>query len=148
MTKEVLIRISGVQIMNGENDDVEVITVGDYYKKNGKHYIIYDEVMEGFDGVVKNTIKVMPGVMDIVKKGVTNAHMSFASNKRQQTCYMTPFGEMMVDINTNQIAIEEQEDQLKIQVDYSLGINYEHVSECNITVDVRSKDKADFRLTS
>ena len=50
MTKEVLVKISGLQFAGeAENEPVEVITTGDYYKRNGKHYILYDEIMEGLD---------------------------------------------------------------------------------------------------
>ena len=37
MTKDVLISISGVHTMDGEKNDVAVITPGNYYYKNGKH---------------------------------------------------------------------------------------------------------------
>ena len=47
MTRDVLVRISGLQLIDGEHDDVEVITSGDYFWKNGKHYILYDEVIDG-----------------------------------------------------------------------------------------------------
>ena len=36
MTRDVLIRISGLQAMDGDHDDVEMITTGDYFLKNGK----------------------------------------------------------------------------------------------------------------
>ena len=36
-------------------------------------------------------------------------------------------------------APEEEENLLKVNVEYSLDINYEHVSDCNITVSVRAK---------
>lgn len=150
MTREVLIRISGLQLMDSENeaetDDVEMITTGDYFWKNGKHYIIYDEVMDGFDGNVRNTIKISPDTMDIRKQGVANAHMIFEQDKKNTTRYATPMGDMMVEVSTNRILVDEQEDSLKVSVEYSLGINYEHVSECNITMDVRSKGKAELRL--
>ena len=147
MTKDVLISISGIQIADGENSDVEMITTGDYFLKNGKHYIVYDEVMEGFDGMVKNTIKIHPGCLDIMKKGIANVHMVFEEDKKNIECYATPYGDMMVGINTNHISIDESEDKLKVRVDYSLDINYEHVSECNIVVDVQSKSKAEICLS-
>lgn len=146
MTKDVLITISGMQMADGENSDIEMITTGDYYRKNGKHYILYDEVLEGFDGVVKNTIKIQDDGLDIIKKGVANVHMAFEKNKKNISCYATPFGEMMIGISTNQILIDENEDKLKVKVDYSLDINYEHVSECNITVDIQSKSSAEVHL--
>jgi uncharacterized beta-barrel protein YwiB (DUF1934 family) len=42
MTKDVLIKISGLQSMDGDSDNIEVITTGEYFLKNGKHYVIYD----------------------------------------------------------------------------------------------------------
>ena len=85
MTKDVLLSISGLQFAAQDEEDVEpveVITAGDYYKKNGKHYILYEEVMEGFDGNTRNIIKLTEDSLDITKKGVSNVHMVFEKNKK------------------------------------------------------------------
>lgn len=34
-----------------EAEPIEVITPATYYLKNGKHYVIYDEIVEGMPGV-------------------------------------------------------------------------------------------------
>ena len=61
MTKEVLVTISGLQFSpETENESVELITSGSYYKKNGKHYIIYDEVNEGFSETCWFRVAVLP----------------------------------------------------------------------------------------
>ena len=148
MTKDVLITISGVQLTDGESGDVEMITTGAYYQKNGKHYILYDEVLEGYEGVIRNTIKIQPDSMDIIKTGVTNVHMTFERNKKRLTCYATPMGEMMVGLNTRNISIDESENSLRVRVEYSLDINYQHVSECNIVVDIQSRSQAQVNLRS
>ena len=148
MTKDVLITISGVQLTDGESGDVEMITTGAYYQKNGKHYILYDEVLEGYEGVIRNTIKIQPDSMDIIKTGVTNVHMTFERNKKRLTCYATTMGEMMVGLNTRNISIDESENSLKVRVEYSLDINYQHVSECNIVVDIQSRSQAQVNLRS
>ena len=49
MTKDVLITIRGVHTMDEEDNDVEMIVRGDYYQKNGKHYVLYEELLEGFN---------------------------------------------------------------------------------------------------
>lgn len=147
MTRDVLIRISGIHVLEEDQDNIEVITSGDYYLKNGKHYILYDEIIEGFDDVIKNTIKVASDSMDIRKSGISNVRMSFEKDKKNISCYATPMGEMMIGINTNQILVDESEDSLKIRVDYSLDINYEHISDHEIAIDVFSKEKADLNLT-
>lgn len=148
MTKEVLISISGIQMSGEEQDDIEMVTIGDYYMKNGKHYILYDEVPEGETEVIRNTIKVCPESLDIIKKGQTNVHMTFKKNERNTTCYATSMGDLMIGICTNQVKVEEAEDMLKVAVAYSLDINYEHVSECNILLSVQPKGSRNFHLQS
>lgn len=138
MTKDVLIKISGIHMMDDENSDVEMVVRGDYYQKNGKHYVLYEEVMEGFEGTVKNVIKISPSSMDIIKKGLANTHMQFEKNKKNLSCYTTPFGDMVVGIQANRIRVKEETDSLMVDVDYSLDINYEHLSDCTIRVDVQS----------
>ena len=55
MTKEVLLTISGLhfdtfsETPDEENVPIEVITPATYYLKNGKHYVLYDEMVEGKD---------------------------------------------------------------------------------------------------
>ena len=95
MTKDVIVTISGLQFaQETETEPVEIVTAGSYYKKNGKHYIIYDEVMEGFEGSTKNIIKLTEDSLDVTKKGVTNVHMvlkkirkiSLITIRRLETC--------------------------------------------------------------
>lgn len=146
MTREVLITISGSQFADGDSDEIQMITTGDYFLKNGNHYILYDEVLEGKHDIVKNTIKIRPEGLDIIKRGSSNVHMVFEKDRKNLSCYATPFGEMMIGINTNDICIAEEEDRLNVRVAYSLDINYQHVSECSIVLDVHSKNTADLHL--
>lgn len=138
MTKDVLITIRGVHTLDHEDNDVEMIVRGDYYQKNGKHYILYEEIMEGAEERVKNVIKISPSSMDIIKKGVTNSRMLFEKNKKNLSCYSTPVGNLVIGIQANHFYVEEQENSIKVNVDYSLDINYEHMSDCRICVDVQS----------
>lgn len=138
MTKDVLITIRGVHTLDHEDNDVEMIIRGDYYQKNGKHYILYEEILEGAEERVKNVIKISHSSMDIIKKGVTNSRMLFEKNKKNLSCYSTPVGNLVIGIQANHFYVEEQENSIKVNVDYSLDINYEHMSDCRICVDVQS----------
>ena len=138
MTKDVLITIRGVHTLDHEDNDVEMIVRGDYYQKNGKHYILYEEILGGAEERVKNVIKISPSSMDIIKKGVTNSRMLFEKNKKNLSCYSTPVGNLVIGIQANHFYVEEQENSIKVNVDYSLDINYEHMSDCRICVDVQS----------
>ena len=147
MTKDVLVKISGLQFMGEEdNDSIEVITAGTYYKKNNKHYVLYDEVMEGSADVTKNMIKIGADSMEVTRKGVTSVHMVFEKNKKNVSYYYTPFGNLLVGIDAKDIRIDESELDINVKVSYGLEINYEHMADCHITVDVKSKEARDFRL--
>ena len=146
MTKEVLVKISGLQSMEEDSDQVEVITIGDYFLKNGKHYVIYDETVDGFEGNIRNTVKISENMMEIRKQGIAMAHMVFEKDKKNLTRYATPMGEMIIEVTTNEIEMKEEEHSLKVRVNYALDINYEHVSDCKIIMDICSKGMADLKL--
>ena len=55
MKKEILLSIAGLHMIEEEDGNVEVVTAGDYYNRNGKHYVVYDEVVEGLSGHISNT---------------------------------------------------------------------------------------------
>ncbi|HCD46521.1 MAG TPA: DUF1934 domain-containing protein, partial [Lachnoclostridium sp.] len=96
MTRDVLISISGMQIAEDDSNSVEMITAGDYFLKNGNHYILYDEIQEEAGGVTKNTIKIHRSGLDIIKRGSSSVHMTFEKDKKNMSCYATPFGELMI----------------------------------------------------
>jgi uncharacterized beta-barrel protein YwiB (DUF1934 family) len=146
MTRDVLISISGMQIAEDDSNSVEMITAGDYFLKNGNHYILYDEIQEETGGVTKNTVKIHRSGLDIIKRGSSSVHMTFEKDKKNMSCYATPFGELVIGISTKDIRIHAEEDRLKIWVSYSLEINYRHVSECNIVLDIHSKATANIHL--
>ena len=148
MTKDVLISISGLQFAEGENSEpVEVITSGSYYKKNGKHYILYDEVAEDTAGTTKNIIKLGDEVLDITKRGETNVHMMFEKNRKNVTYYYTPYGSLLIGIDAKSVDVQETENDIDVKVNYELEVNYEHMADCCITMNIKSKDAGDFRIT-
>lgn len=147
MTKEVLVSICGMQFDgSAENEPLELITSADYYKKNGKHYIIYDEVIEGFTETTKNIIKLGDGFLDITKRGTSNVHMMFEKNKKNVTYYYTPYGSLLIGINTTRLEVTETEQDIHVEVDYALEVNYEHIADCKIQMNVKSKNAGDFKI--
>ena len=112
MTRDVLVSITGARFSEHDKEDVEMIIGGDYFWKNGKHYVLYEEVMEESGEVVKNTVKITPDSMDILKKGSINTHMVFQKGQKNVSCYLTPVGELTVGIETRDIEITETEASL------------------------------------
>lgn len=147
MTKDVIISISGLQFAEEiGKDPVEVVVNGEYYFKNGKHYVVFDEVMEGFKERTKSVMKFKDDLLDITKKGLTNVHMIFEENKKNLTYYGTPFGNLLIGISTKNVELKEREEALDLTVGYTLEVNYEYLADCLITMNIKSKDAKEFSL--
>lgn len=147
MTKEVLISISGLQFVESSgNEPVEVITSGQYYMRNGKHYLLYEDVVEGIPETGKNMIKIGKDYMELTKKGVTSAHMVFEKNKKNVTYYYTPYGSLLIGIDTRKVELKETDREIKVEVDYALEVNYEHMANCHIDMTVNEKGSKDFKI--
>lgn len=144
MTQDVLVRITGLHTTeeNGrdqENEPIETVASAKYYQKNGKQYILYDEVMEGFSEPVKNTVKIMgDSQLEIRKTGLTVSHLLFEKGKSHLSEYQTPFGMMHTQVHTRNLEIRTGEDEIQIDVAYQLDVNGETASDCRIMMKITS----------
>ena len=152
MTKDVLVSISGMHMgiladQEDEDDEIEVVTPASYYCRNGKHYIIYDEVVEGMAGKIKNKIKITgDSVLEIMKSGLSNTHMVFEKNRKNLTYYRTPYGQMLVGVNTRNMEVRVADDEIDVQVKYELDVNHEPFADCSIKMNIVSKGSGNFSV--
>ena len=72
--------------------------------------------------------------------------MMFEKNKKNVTYYYTPFGSLLVGIDARNVDVVETEDNISVKVNYNLEVNYEHLADCAITMNIRSKDAKDFKI--
>ena len=152
MKKDVLVRISGLQSeISGdeseENAPLEVVTPASYFLKNGKHYVLFDEFVEGTPGVTKNKIKISGNdCVEIIKTGITNAHMVFERKKKNVTYYQTPFGQILVGLNTRDMDVKVTDRNIDVRVDYEMDVNYEPLADCTVKVNIIPRDREGFAL--
>ena len=141
MTKDVLISLRGLQFDQSDSDveKIETIMTGSYYEKNGSHYVLYEEIMEGFSEPVKNRIKFGEHALELTRTGAVNVHMIFEEKRKNMTSYNTPYGNILIGIDTRKIHIAQESDRIMVDVDYALDVNYEYLADCQIVLDIKSK---------
>ncbi|MEG2513546.1 MAG: DUF1934 domain-containing protein, partial [Acetivibrio sp.] len=108
MDKDVLVSISGLQFEMDQEETMEVISPGEYYFKNGKHYVFFEEMTELDEynrGLSKNRLKIGSGQIELQKKGYSNTTLLFEKDKKNMTYYRTPYGELLVGIHTTDIKV-------------------------------------------
>ena len=152
MTKDVLVSISGLQTAVNDmesNDDepIEVFSAGTYYFKNGKHYVFFEEIAEGMQGVTKTQIKWKDTeVIEVTKKGLSNTHMLFEKNKKNRCYYDTPFGKLNLGIFMSDMMVKVEEDEILVRAEYFLDVNYEPLADCTIRIRICPRDSKKFSL--
>ena len=148
MNKDVLIHVRGLQMM--ETDDaqepIEIVVPGQYYFRNGSHYLRYEEMLDDTAETTVNYIKMSPNGVEVRKQGQVNVHLVFEEGKKNKTFYNTPYGTLQMGISATGLELKESEDGIQMKVDYALDMNEEHVADCYLTVQAQSKDSADFVL--
>ena len=143
MTKDVVVSLKGLQLApDQQSDAVEVIAPGEYYIRNNKHYVLFEEIMEGETQTLKNMLKFNDNYLEFTRKGPMSVHMIFEKGKKNLTYYYTPFGSIQIGIDATSIEVKETEDEIRAEVKYALDVNYEFVGDCHINIAVKKKGAA------
>lgn len=141
MNREVELVLSGLHDAEGasDKDAVETAQAAQYFKRNDSHYLLYEEDIEGFDGTCKSRIKFRDNLLELTRQGAVEMHMIFEENKRHMIPYNTPYGQLMLGIETGRVLVEEQEDQIHVTVEYTLDHEGEPLSESCLKIHIREK---------
>lgn len=148
MEKEVLIHVKGLHMMDAPEGDepIEIVVPGEYYFRNGSHYLRYEEMLEDHGDPTVNYIKISPKGMEVRKKGQVNTYMVFEQGKRNMAFYTTSFGTLEMGISATNLELKESDSRLDMKVNYSLDLNQEHVADCCLDIHAQGKSAAGFVL--
>lgn len=149
MTRDVIVSISGLQFnINdpvSESEPIEIITPATYYKRNGKHYILYEEFEEDLLGRTGNKIKFHEGSLEVMKTGLVTSHMVFETGRKNTGCYDTAYGQFTIGLIANRIDISDSPDHIHVDMEYSMDINFQPLANCALSIDIQPQ-KGNFKL--
>lgn len=141
MAQEVKLRVRGVQMQGEEaEDNVEVVSVGQMYEKDGFTCLTYEEVVGESEGgalqIVNNLMKIRDDQVEVIKKGPTESHMVFVPERTTYTYYSTPVGELEISIFTKQIERIQMANGFHLMLQYNLEMNQTFISQCSVDLVV------------
>ncbi len=125
MNKNVIISVKGIQTSENQNENkLELITEGKYYRKNNAYFVTYKESeVTGMDGTI-TTIKVTEdGIVTLMRFGTVNTQFIFERGMKHISYYDTKFGTFTVGVFTNDVSIDVNDSGGEIWVDYRLEID-------------------------
>ena len=138
LAKEVVLKLTGEGKSFGLPEGVEIVYPGEYYYKNGNHYVLYEESSDEA-GTVMDTrciLKMRQGRLEMIKHGAVSTNMVFEPGNPNVSIYRTPFGELSVGTAVRGLDVTEEEHLIKADLLYTVEINNDYAEECHLTLTV------------
>jgi uncharacterized beta-barrel protein YwiB (DUF1934 family) len=143
MTKDVIVRVRGVQFIPDTEDSeepIEIVTPGVYEYADGVHRIVYEETFEGFENEpTVNTVTITDDSIIVQKVGAITVDMVFEPGKMSVSPYETPFGAIEMGFLTNRLLMERTEEKIHILSEYTLAMNGENAADCVLEMTIENK---------
>ena len=134
MDENVVIKISGLQIVENTGDNVEVIAKGKHYLKKDKHYLLYEEYENDENTKTSNMIKFNNDIVEITRKGQVDAKLIFQENQKKQSLYITPMGDLLIEVLTKEIEVSDDDDDVNLKIKYQIHVDGNKVSDNEIDI--------------
>ena len=149
MKREVLIKVRGIQSMEGHDDaeePVELVIPGIYERDEEVSRLFYEERMDELEETpTKNVVEFTEQSLTVHKTGLVNVDMVFEPGKMNLAFYETPYGILDMGMSTTGLNVKCAEDLLEIRADYSLSMNGEFMADCMIEIVAEPRNMPDCR---
>ena len=138
MKKDVMLEIKGIQRMDGESDEIELTTRGEFSKTHGNYYIRYRESeLTGMENVT--TVLKIEGDrrVTMTRSGSMRSQLIVEKGMRHQCLYDMGFEAWVVGVIGDSIEPELSDDGGNISFKYTLDLNTAVTSENEVRINIR-----------
>ncbi len=124
ISKDILLNVKSIQQFRDEEPEIiDLTTEGKLYSKSGSIYLTYDE--SELSGIANNKVilKIKEDTVQMNRYGEFETTMIFKKGKRDVSMYGTPYGEFRVEILTDKVEINIDENNGNISVEYTVSVS-------------------------
>ena len=140
--KDVVISVTGIQQGPGGPETLELVTPGKYGVERDKALLTYEETeLSGLKGTT-TSFDVSPHVVSLKREGMLNTEMIFEEGKKNYFLYETPFGSLMMGLNTNSIQCRLNQHGGYMQIDYNVEVDNAIVRRNRFHVIVKEPEES------
>jgi uncharacterized beta-barrel protein YwiB (DUF1934 family) len=137
VNKNVIISVKGTQTSEQDDNNLELVTEGKYYKKGNTYFITYKESeVTGMEGTT-TTLKVVDGVVTLMRFGSINSQMIFEKGQKHISYYDTAYGAFMIGVYASHVDIRVDDNGGEIKVDYALEIDNNKTGDNDFHMQIR-----------
>ena len=120
MDKKVIVSVKSKQMVDREEENIELVTPGKFYKKENIYYVVYDETeISGMEGTT-TTMKIGSEEVNLIRFGTTTTRLNFRKGIRDISLYQTPYGVLELVIDPFLIDIDMNDNGGEVKLSYGL----------------------------
>ena len=137
--KRAMISIKGSPLQtSAEDDSIELMTDGEYIHEGGVSTFSYVESMlTGLDGL-QTTFNVEQDRVILSRGGDVNEDMIFSEKQKHHFLYETPFGAILMGIDTHSIVKNLRDDGGSLEIRYDIEVDNVSVSKNLFQINIRT----------
>ena len=152
--KDIVIRITGTQTgEDGNEENMDFITEGTLYSRNGFFYAIYDETLITGDPSFKTTLKYSKDLLKMKREGSDMDEytvIEFTKGGQFHGAYQTPFGPLEMNVKTLTYENDLDEEGMgSVDIEYAITLrSIIHVSsKVNVQIARKTADLKEPKLS-
>jgi uncharacterized beta-barrel protein YwiB (DUF1934 family) len=138
---KVIVEVTGVQTIDGEKNDSQIICEGTYQYTKEKAVIKYTQMDANAEDEYSTTIELSSSGMTMIKEGQFSSTMQFAPSMKYTGTYSTPFGCLNINVLTDYIDVYLDEDGGMIRLAYVLEMGNMVNSLNELCIKVKPKSE-------
>jgi uncharacterized beta-barrel protein YwiB (DUF1934 family) len=137
--KKAMISIKGLPALIGDSEEsFELMTDGEYLQQDGISTFSYIESeLTGLDGTL-TTFNVEPDRVILRRGGGFSGDMIFSEKQKHHFLYDTPFGSIMMGIDTHSIKNNMSANGGSLEIRYNIEVDNVSVSQNLFKIDIRT----------
>lgn len=136
--RRAIISVSSKQSI--DDDGIELVTPGEFFKKDDFYYAIYNETeISGMEGT-RTTLKIKNDKVVIIRDGTTSANMEFEKGKQNISLYNTPYGILELKIKTRDLDVNIDEAGGNVNVKYDMEMQGQESIQTSIGINIKTNN--------
>lgn len=138
MKKDIEITVSGIQQDDvGHRTFTDYKAQGQYFERGGCRYLLYDEQDAESRTLTHNTLKIRDHTLELIRRGNVSSHMVFAPGSSRSTEYVTAYGTLHLEVETEDLKCLWQPADAAIEITYSLSMAGELLSRNRLVIKIK-----------
>lgn len=125
---------------NNDDEAIEVVTPGDFYKKDNFYYAVYKETeISGMEGTT-TTLKISENKFSLIRAGSTSTEMEFEKKAKNISMYDTPYGTLELNIETKDLNVKIDDNGGEVFINYDMSISGQSPQNTLLKINIKAQE--------